>query len=192
MVSKADIIGQDPVAVPEAIDFIFGDLKSAEGDISLLKKELDGLAEGKVIDWTPESNWNTHAICEMILEQSGPADVYLTGYAIKDFVVRQFVRMKELKLINSFHGLFSDRIRTECPDAAQMLAANFDSIFLKRIHAKVMVIRNGRFGVVVKGSANPTRNPSIESGFIVISKKLADLNIEWIERYSDNSKKLKT
>lgn len=82
--------------------------------------------------------------------------------------------MKQQGMIRTLRCLFGDRVPVMSPNAWQVARFNFDELKLSKCHAKVQVIRNVDWGVVIMGSANFTINPRWEAGVVCCDKGIAD------------------
>jgi len=121
-----------------------------------------------------------HDLLLFFLQITGKADVFITSWAISEIAMRQLFSFKKNGLIISLNLILDYRNKVRKEKELAFVKQFCDNISLKKIHAKVTVIQNENFSISIIGSANYTRNPRIESGVILISKKVADFNIKWI------------
>lgn len=145
-----------------------------------LIKSLGAIEQGKSIYTFSSGKWSSHELLAYILEQTGPADVWITTWSCTEEPLRMLVKMKQNRMINNIRCLFGDRVPVMSPNAWQLAKYNFTDIKLSHCHAKVQVIRNEHWGVVIMGSANFTINPRWEAGVVCCDKNIADCFIHGI------------
>ena len=130
---------------------------------------------GKVIDgqsvhYASLGDWSTHDLLFFLLEQTGPARVYFTTWAISEYAIRQLFQFIEHGLILELKAIFDYRNGVRKPAELQFLQKITTDIKAAKCHAKVTVIENDNWGISVVGSANYTRNPRIEAGVLCCDK----------------------
>ncbi len=140
---------------------------------------------GKVIDgqsvhYASLGDWSTHDLLFFLLEQTGPARVYFTTWAISEYAIRQLYQFIEHGLILELKGIFDYRNGIRKPAELQFLKKITTDIKAAKCHAKVTVIENDNWGISVVGSANYTRNPRIEAGVLCCDKAVAVFHRDWI------------
>lgn len=135
-------------------------------------KELPQLKQGSTIYFATVGKWSSHELLAYLLSITGPADVGISTYSMTEDPARLIVDFMSQGIIRKMHLVSDKRFKTHQPNAYQLAIANFP-VFLTDIHAKVMVIRNEQWDVVVLGSANFTRNKRREVGCIVADSATA-------------------
>ena len=150
---------------------------------------------GKVIDgqsvhYASLGDWSTHDLLFFILEQTGPARVYFTTWAISEYAIRQLYQFIEHGLILELKGIFDYRNGIRKPAELQCLQKITTDIKAAKCHAKVTVIENDNWGISVVGSANYTRNPRIEAGVLCCDKTVAAFHRDWILNELSNTSAL--
>ena len=150
---------------------------------------------GKVIDgqsvhYASLGDWSTHDLLFFLLEQTGPARVYFTTWAISEYAIRQLYQFIEHGLILELKGIFDYRNGIRKPAELQFLQKITTDIKAAKCHAKVTVIENGHWGISVVGSANYTRNPRIEAGVLCCDKTVAAFHRDWILKELSNTSAL--
>jgi hypothetical protein len=151
--------------------------------------QLGDLRDGESIHYMTEGRWNLHDLLVYCIRQTGPADVYICMYAIKEYQAGLIGTMKKQQSIRQVHALLDYRSGVQHADALQILKVNTDSLGMIRTHAKLIVIRNEKWGVVLTGSANLTANTRCDAGVITCDKTIADYRIEYIKRKINESNK---
>ena len=147
---------------------------------------------GKVIDgqsvhYASLGDWSTHDLLFFLLEQTGPARVYFTTWAISEYAIRQLYGFIEHGLILELKGIFDYRNGIRKPAELQFLQKITTDIKAAKCHAKVTVIENDCWGISVVGSANYTRNPRIEAGVLCCDKTVAAFHRDWILKELSNT-----
>lgn len=124
--------------------------------------------------------WSLKHIIFHLLKLTGPADVFSTTYGLGPTSARGIVNGLKNGMIKLFNFLYDWKIKTYKEEAHNLCAANFQ-VKITSIHAKVTVIINDTFAVVVTGSANwSDNNEKIESITITTNRKLAEFHKNWI------------
>jgi len=150
---------------------------------------------GKVIDgqsvhYASLGDWSTHDLLFFLLDQTGPARVYFTTWAISEYAIRQLYQFIEHGLILELKGIFDYRNGIRKPAELQFLQKITTDIKAAKCHAKVTVIENDNWGISVVGSANYTRNPRIEAGVLCCDKTVAAFHRDWILNELSNTSAL--
>jgi hypothetical protein len=147
---------------------------------------------GKVIEdqsvhFASLGDWSTHDLLFFLLEQTGPARVYFTTWAISEYAIRQLYQFIEQGLILELKGIFDYRNGIRKPAELQFLQKITTDIKAAKCHAKVTVVENDQWGISVVGSANYTRNPRIEAGVLCSDKAVAAFHRDWILKELSNT-----
>ena len=140
------------------------------------------IAQDQVIPYVSLGDWSTHDLLFFLLEQTGPARVYFTTWAISEYAIRQLYQFVEHGMILQLMGIFDYRNGVRKPAELQFLQKITTEIKPAKCHAKVTVIENDDWGISIVGSANFTRNPRIEAGVLFTCRNVADFERNWIER----------
>jgi len=145
-----------------------------------LVQVFGNVSEGQSIHYASLGDWSTHDLLFFLLEQTGPARVYFTTWAISEYAIRQLYQFIEQGLILELKGIFDYRNGIRKPAELQFLQKITTDIKAAKCHAKVTVVENDRWGISVVGSANYTRNPRIEAGVLCCDKMVAAFHRDWI------------
>ena len=145
------------------------------------------VAQQQSVHYVSLGDWSTHDLLFFLLEQTGPARVYFTTWAISEYAIRQLYQFIEQGQILELKGIFDYRNGIRKPAELQFLQKITTDIKAAKCHAKVTVIENDRWGISVVGSANYTRNPRIEAGVLCCDKNVAAFHRDWILRELSNS-----
>ena len=164
------------------------------GNLLIIGKSNEKLHQvfGKVIDgqsvhYASLGDWSTHDLLFFLLEQTGPARVYFTTWAISEYAIRQLYQFIEHGLILELKGIFDYRNGIRKPAELQFLQKITTDIKAAKCHAKVTIIENDNWGISVVGSANYTRNPRIEAGVLCCDKTVAAFHRDWILKDLSNT-----
>ena len=145
------------------------------------------VAQYQSVHYVSLGDWSTHDLLFFLLEQTGPARVYFTTWAISEYAIRQLYQFIEQGMILELKGIFDYRNGIRKPAELQFLQKITTDIKAAKCHAKVTVIENDSWGISVVGSANYTRNPRIEAGVLCSDKNVAAFHRDWILRELSNS-----
>jgi hypothetical protein len=143
---------------------------------------------GCCIHWVSDGEWSVHDLLLGILQQTGPADVFLSSYAFSEYPARLIADLKSRKIIRSLFCLIDSRIDKRSASALNLVRNCADKLKLVNTHAKVTVIENSDFIYCIIGSANYTTNKRYEAGMIIADAVVSSFHKKWI---SDELAKLK-
>lgn len=147
-----------------------------------LQDVFGAIAPDQVIPYVSLGDWSTHDLLFFLLEQTGPARVWFTTWAISEYAIRQLYQFVEHGMILQLKGIFDYRNGVRKPAELQFLQQITTEIKPAKCHAKVTVIENDDWGISIVGSANFTRNPRIEAGVLFTCRNVAEFEKNWIER----------
>ena len=145
------------------------------------------IGQDQILPFVSLGDWSTHDLLFFLLEQTGPARVYLTTWAISEYAIRQLYNLIEQGMIIELKGIFDYRNGIRKPGELQFLEKISTEIKPAKCHAKVTVLENDNWGISIVGSANYTRNPRIEAGVLFTLKDVAAFERNWIERELSNN-----
>lgn len=145
-----------------------------------IQSVIGQLSQDQSLHYVSMGDWSTHDLLFYLLEQTGPAKIYFTTWAISEYAIRQLHLMIEDGLILELKGIFDYRNGTRKPAELQFLQKITTDIKAAKCHAKVTVILNDIWGVCVVGSANYTRNPRIEANVLCSVREVAEFHRDWI------------
>ena len=147
---------------------------------SVLENLLPSIEPNTAIHMPSYANWSFHHLIQYLLQLTGPSKLYLTSWTIAEQPVKDIVRLMDNHTITELHCLLDSRIKINCPNAYQIAQHRIANLKLCHIHAKLAVIINDNFHVVVNSSANLSRNSTIETYVITESIDVANFHKEWI------------
>ena len=121
-----------------------------------------------------------HELLTYLLEQSGPADVYISTWTLKEEPARILYALKQSGAIRNLYFVFDYRIRTLDAKHFDFIEKFATGYVLTKCHAKVMVIDGERLKASVVSSANMSNNPRIECGYIMGNEHSMNFHKQWI------------
>lgn len=173
---KAFGLEVDEMYVDEASNLVF-----LSGDkMSVIADAIGDLDHGNNIFFLTDGAWSNIDLIGYILNTTGPARLFFTTWSIAADTISKLGAWKDNGQLFSIHAILDQGIRNRKPEILQLAMGTFANLKLTKIHAKVTVIQNEKYSVVLMGSANFTKNPRKEIGMIIKSRQLADANIKWI------------
>lgn len=149
-------------------------------DVLSSPKELGQIVPGVNKHFYSNGAFNLIQLCLYILQQTGPAHVFISSYSIAEDSLSKLLRCKQRGQITTIRFLIDNRVRTISPKPFDYLATAFEGCYrCCALHAKVALIYNDRFKISVVGSQNATHNPKLERGIIHTTEEVFnfDLNV---------------
>ena len=145
-----------------------------------LQQAFGEMKMGDEFHYDTINKWSLHDILVHCIKHTGPADLYISTWSIKEYPARVLVNLKEAGLVRSIYAMLDYRIQVNSPEAYQLLEANATKIGLLRCHAKLAILVNDQWGISVISSANFTTNTRAECGVITCNKEVAEFRKNWI------------
>lgn len=145
-----------------------------------IEKYIADLQPGQSCCYLTYGAWSSIELLEHLLNKSGPAAVYFSTWSISAEAIARAAAWHNTGVITDLHVLLDAGLRNRKPDLFQQALGSFPKLKITAIHAKVTVVQNELYNLVVIGSPNYTKNPRIETGVIIHNKDVADFNIKWM------------
>lgn len=145
-----------------------------------IKEAIGSLAKDSSTVYVSGGRWSAHELRAYVLQQTGPAKVYMSTWAMSEDSSRLLHAAIEAGLITELNCIFDRRLPVRKPGIMQLAKQLCTRISLVDCHAKVTVIQNDDWNITIIGSANDTNNKRIEAGVIICNKTVADFNIIWM------------
>lgn len=136
---------------------------------------INQVDHGKTVHWFTAGSWSMHQLLQELLNKTGPADLWISSYAFGETPARIICDLKHTGIIKSLHCIIDKRVDIRSASALTMLRNACDMIKLCETHAKVTVIKNDQWFLVVGGSANYSANRRLEIGYISCDAVIANL-----------------
>lgn len=153
----------------------------AIGKVGKKVEQVVGIVSpGESLHYASMGEWSTHDLVFYLLNQTGPAEVTFTTWAISEYAIRQLYNFVNSGMITKLSGIFDYRNGIHKPAELQFLKQITTDIKAAKCHAKVTTIINKSHWYSIVTSANYTRNPRIEAGVICNSKEIAEFHRSWI------------
>lgn len=152
-----------------------------------LKALLDQVIPERLVFFVSDGDWSLHDLLMELLKKYGPAELYLTTYAIREFAVRQLVMAMDRKELLGIYMIADYRAKVRTPEVYQLAQMNASKICLHSIHAKIAVLKGKDYCITILGSCNLTSNPRIEAGVITMNPDTAAFQIEWINKIMNDA-----
>ncbi|WP_028521975.1 hypothetical protein [Runella limosa] len=138
------------------------------------------LETGQNIEYVSMADWSTHELVFWVLAQIGPAEMTMATWSMTETAARQLVEARLAGVLTSVHCLFDYRIKVRYPEVCAYVKEHFEAVTVAHCHAKVTVLENDQWAVVINASSNYTNNVRIESGSIKVSHQTANFHKNWI------------
>ena len=154
-----------------------------------IRVQIGEMKMNQSVHFATDTRWHLHDLVVACIHHIGPCEMYFATFAIKEYQARLITGMKRDGLLTKITALLDYRNGTRDADAFQLLKQNADEIGFILTHAKLTVLQNEKWSVVIAGSANFTSNTSADIGVITFSKEIADYRIQWIKKNIENGNK---
>lgn len=148
----------------------------------LCKNLFYELSPNKHIDFCTAGELSMHHLLTYGLSVTGPADVYISSWAIKEDPARALLFLKEAGKIKQLFDVFDYRIKTLDAKHFHLIENAFTNYKLTKNHAKVIVIIGQNLSISIVSSANLSNNPRIEAGFISTCTPTVEFHKQWMEK----------
>ena len=136
---------------------------------------------GRTVNWMSDGDWSMHQLLQELLQKIGPADVWISSYAFSELPARTVCDLKTTGVITKLHCIIDSRVDVRSASALSMLRNSCNAIKLCATHAKVTVLKNNEWFIVIVGSANYTTNKRYECGIISTDAGICHFHKNWIE-----------
>lgn len=154
----------------------------------LCKNIFDELIPNKHIDFCTAGELSIHHLLQYGLTITGPADVYISTWVIKEEPARALLFLKEAGKIKQLFGIFDYRIKTLDAKHFHLIEKAMTKYELTKNHAKVVVIIGQTLSISIVSSANLSNNPRIEAGFISTCLPTVEFHKQWMEKVLSGQK----
>lgn len=171
-------LSEMPIVATSSIDTS----KMAMPQVKFLEKKLDFslLQMGDVITGVSKGKISMPQLIEALLKKVGPAELLFSTWAISQKPIENLQRWKLQGLVSSLTVVLDHRLKERKPAQFAYLSGIADVVHSAKCHAKVAVLLNDAWQVVVIGSANWTVNPRFEAFVIMADVEAATYHTEWL------------
>ena len=115
---------------------------------------------------------HTLGLLGWILEQTGPADVYVSTFSTSDAFLRGFYNLKKKDLVLKSVLLADLKASKKTYRLYKEMQQNFDAVYLGQNHSKVVLIHNDQWTVTVISSQNQTYGDRAECTLVTTSQEV--------------------
>ena len=188
----SDIGDQDK---SEKLEFSFTNYESVDDLVlisckakDLLKELTNKLIPKRMIEFCTAGELSLHNLLQYLLKITGPADVYISTWAMKEDPARVLLFLKETGKIKQLFGIFDYRVRSTDSKHFQLIEKAFTKFVLTKNHSKVVVITGQTLSISIISSANFSNNPRIEVGYIYINTPSVEFHKQWMDKVLSGQK----
>ncbi len=129
-------------------------------------RNLPQLTRNNTIPFASAGEFSMHELLEFLLQTTGPATVRISSFSISEVAIRTFFRLMQNGTIVNIECLFDLSVKRH-KLGLLYFANNIGSfIAISKNHAKLILIENADWKIVVVGSANFQLNDKNEVGII--------------------------
>lgn len=147
-----------------------------------LKSVIKLIQPGANVFWVSDGKWSMHEMLIALLNITGPAEVFISSYAMSETPARILTQLKNAGDIKQLNCVLDNRVDVRSAGSYQLMLSMCDKLVLVKTHAKVTVIVNDKWKVAVIGSANYTENERYEAGIITLFDDAVDMQLRWINK----------
>ena len=115
---------------------------------------------------------HTLGLLGWILEQTGPADVYVSTFSTSDAFLRGFYNLKKKDLVLKSVLLADLKASKKTYKLYKEMQQNFDAVYLSQNHSKVVLVQNDHWKVTVISSQNQTYGDRAECTVITSDQEV--------------------
>lgn len=115
---------------------------------------------------------HTLGLLGWILQQTGPADVYVSTFSTSDAFLRGFFNLKKKDLVLKSVLLADLKASKKTYKLYKEMQQCFDTVYLAQNHSKVVLVQNDRWTVTVISSQNQTYGDRAECTLVTTSQEV--------------------
>lgn len=115
---------------------------------------------------------HTLGLLTWILEQTGPADIYVTTFSTSDAFLRGFFNLKKKGLITKSILVADLKASKKAYRLYKEMQADFDTVYLAKNHSKVVLVQNDRWTVTAVSSQNQTYGDRAECTIVTTDQEI--------------------
>lgn len=141
---------------------------------STIEQTFQPLEQNTTTHFMSCAHWSCHELLSWILAQTGPAAVTIGVWSISEQGAQKLTNLLQEGVITALEAVFDYRSKNRHPAAHQLASHSFTKIHTFPMHAKLTVVKNDTWSVLLNGSANYTNNPRPEAGLISTHKPTVD------------------
>lgn len=115
---------------------------------------------------------HTLGLLGWILDQTGPAEVYVSTFSTSDAFLRGFYNLKKKGLVTKSVLLADLKASKKTYKLYKEMQQNFDAVYLGQNHSKVVLVQNDEWTVTVISSQNQTYGDRAECTIITTFQEI--------------------
>lgn len=115
---------------------------------------------------------HTLGLLGWILEQTGPADVYVSTFSTSDAFLRGLHNLKKKGLITKSILLADLKASRKTYRLYKEMQQSFDAVYLAQNHSKVVLVQNDKWTVTVVSSQNQTYGDRAECTLVTTEQQI--------------------
>lgn len=115
---------------------------------------------------------HTLGLIGWILEQTGPADVYVSTFSTSDAFLRGFFNLKRKGLVLKSVLLADLKASKKTYRLYKEMQLSFDAVYLSQNHSKVVLVQNDKWTVTVISSQNQTYGDRAETTLVTTNQEI--------------------
>lgn len=115
---------------------------------------------------------HTLGLLGWILDQTGPAEVYVSTFSTSDAFLRGFHNLKKKGLVTKSVLLADLKASKKTYKLYKEMQQNFDAVYLGQNHSKVVLVQNDEWTVTVISSQNQTYGDRAECTIITTFQEI--------------------
>lgn len=147
-----------------------------------VKKILPSIENGKSYSLLSFGDWSLKELIMHIARIIGPCDVVSTTFGLGPKSSKGILRALEIGLFRSFEFLYDNKVREYKDESHHLCVSNFP-VKITSIHAKITVLMNEQFAVMVTGSANwSDTNSKIEHAEVIVNREKAEFFFDVLKK----------
>ena len=145
-----------------------------------------------VIAFNTKGKFSLYNIVDNIVEKlGGKSEISFTTFGLSEPAIRKLANMKFKGQLTALNCVLDYRIQQRQPKAFKLISSIANRIGYNESHAKITVIENNKFNLVIVGSQNWTRNTKHEAGVILCIAPVAEFYKNYILQQINDSRKPK-
>ena len=120
------------------------------------------------------NKFQLYNLIEWVLEQTGPADVFVVSFSISEEFIRKMLKLQKSGLIKSCEVVLDFKAVQKTQKIIRFAQYVFNSVSYCKTHAKIVIIETDNLeypGVIITGSQNATRGNRSESTVITTDEQ---------------------
>ena len=115
---------------------------------------------------------HTLGLLGWILDQTGPADIYVSTFSTSDAFLRGFYNLKKKGLVLKSVLMADLKASKKTYKLYKEMQQNFDAVYLAQNHSKVVLVQNDKWTVTVISSQNQTYGDRAETTFVTTNQEI--------------------